>query len=403
MKYIVVLYDGMADYPVPALLGKTPMMLAKKPLLDMLASKGEVGLVKTVPDGMKPGSDVANMSVMGFDPKLYYTGRSPLEALSIGVDLLDTDVALRCNLVTLSDEANYEDKTMVDYCAGDIETAEAAELIKAVEEHFGNDEFKFFSGVSYRHCLVWHNGTTDIANMTPPHDISGRVVGEYLSKSPNAEKLVSMMKESYELLSNHPVNKKRVSEGKRPANSIWMWGEGKKPMLPSFSDLYGLKGSVISAVDLLKGIGKGAKMSTPDVPGATGYIDTNFEGKAIAALKELENGSDYVYIHIEAPDECGHRNEPENKVRSLELIDERVLKILLDGLSKYDDYKIMALPDHPTPIVTGTHASDDVPFMIYHKKDERMCSDFSFTEETAAATGIRVSSGTELMKIFLEK
>lgn len=403
MKYIVVLYDGMADYPVPALNGKTPMMLAKKPILDSLAQKGIMGLVKTIPDGMKPGSDVANMSVMGFDPKIYYTGRSPLEALSIGVDLSDSDVALRCNLVTLSDEQNYDDKTMIDYCAGDIETHEAEELIKAVEEHFGNEEFAFFSGVSYRHCLVWHNGTTDIATMTPPHDISGRVVGQYLSKNPNAQKLVDMMKESYNFLSKHPINIKRVEQGKRPANSIWMWGEGKKPMLPSFSELYNLNGSVISAVDLLKGIGKGAKMSTPDVPGATGYIDTNFEGKAMAALNELESGSDYVYIHIEAPDECGHRNEPENKVRSIELIDERVLKPLLDGLSKYDDYKIMALPDHPTPIVTGTHASDNVPFMIYHKKDERMCSSLSFTEETASKTGVYVSSGTELMKKFLDK
>jgi len=403
LKYIVVLYDGMADYPVPALGGKTPMMVANKPLLDMLASKGEVGLVQTVPDGMSPGSDIANMSVIGFDPKLYYTGRSPLEALSIGVDLLDTDVALRCNLVTLSNEPNYEDKTMVDYCAGDIKTSEAAELIKAVQEHFGNDEFKFYSGVSYRHCLVWSNGTTDISKMTPPHDISGRVVGNYLSYNPNAKILVNMMKESYDLLSNHPVNLKRIQQGKRPANSIWLWGEGKKPMLPAFADIYGLNGSVISAVDLLKGIGKGAKMSTPDVEGATGYIDTNFEGKVEAALKELDNGSDYVYIHIEAPDECGHRNEPENKVRSIELIDQRVLKPLLTGLEKYDDYKIMALPDHPTPIVTGTHASDNVPFMIYHKKDQRMCNINSIDEETAKQTGIVVSSGTELMKKFLDK
>ncbi|MEG1614081.1 MAG: cofactor-independent phosphoglycerate mutase [Oscillospiraceae bacterium] len=403
MKYIVVLYDGMSDYPVPALSGKTPMMIAKKPLLDLLASKGEVGLVQTVPNGMKPGSDVANMSVLGFDPLLYYTGRSPLEALSIGVELQDTDVSLRCNLVTLSDEPDYESKTMVDYCAGDIETSEASELIKAVQEEFGNGEFEFFSGVSYRHCLVWHNGTTDIEVMTPPHDISGRVVGKYLSNNPNAKSLVAMMKDSFEFLSNHPINLKRAAQGKRPANSIWMWGEGKKPMLPSFYELYGIHGSVISAVDLLKGIGKGAKMSTPNVAGATGYIDTNFEGKAQAALDELANGSDYVYIHIEAPDECGHRNEPENKVRSIELIDERVLKPLLEGLEKYDDYKIMALPDHPTPIVTGTHASDSVPFMIYHKKDERMCSVSSINEETAAQTGAFVSSGTELMKKFLDK
>lgn len=403
MKYIVVLYDGMADYPVPALGGKTPMMVAKKPLLDFLASNGEVGLVQTVPDGMSPGSDIANMSVMGFDPNLYYTGRSPLEALSIGINLLDTDVSLRCNLVTLSDEANYEDKTMIDYCAGDIKTNEADELIKAVQEHFGNAKFNFYSGVSYRHCLVWNNGTTDLAKMTPPHDISGRIIGKYLSNSSNAKALIDMMKESYNLLSNHPINLKRIKQGKRPANSIWLWGEGKKPMLPAFSELYGIKGSVISAVDLLKGIGKGAKMSTPDVEGATGYIDTNFEGKVQTALKELDNGNDYVYIHIEAPDECGHRNEPEKKVLSIELIDERVLKPLLKGLEKYDDYKIMALPDHPTPITTGTHSSDKVPFVIYQKKNQRMCNLSSINEETAKETNLVVSSGTELMKKFLDK
>lgn len=402
MKYVVVLYDGMADYPVPELGGKTPMMVANKPLLDSLATKGEFGLVQTIPNGMSPGSDIANMSVMGFDPHKYYTGRSPLEALSIGINLKNTDVSLRCNLVTLSDEKNYEDKTMIDYCAGDIKTSEASELIKAVENHFGNDEFKFYSGVSYRHCLIWNNGTTDIANMTPPHDISGRVIKDYLSSNPNAKALINMMKESYEVLSNHPINLKRIEDGKSPANSIWLWGEGKKPMLPTFKELYRIDGSVISAVDLLKGIGKGAKMSTPDVDGATGYIDTNFEGKVNAALKELESGADYVYIHIEAPDECGHRKEVENKVRSIELIDERVLKPLLSGLEKFDDYKIMALPDHPTPIVTGTHSSDSVPFMIFHKKNQRMRTSISINEETAKNTGVVVSSGTELMEKFFK-
>jgi 2,3-bisphosphoglycerate-independent phosphoglycerate mutase len=232
------------------------MMCADKPIFDLLASKGEVGLVRTVPVGMKPGSDVANMSVMGFDPRKYYTGRSPLEAASIGIDLKDTDVTLRCNIVTLSDEENYEDKTMVDYSAGDISTAEAAEIIKTVDEHFRNGIFSFYCGVAYRHCLVWNNGTTDLGKMTPPHDISGKVIGEYLSDCKNAEPLIRMMKESYELLKNHPVNLKRIAQGKRPANSIWLWGEGKKPMLPAFEDLYGIKGSVTSAVDLLKGIGK---------------------------------------------------------------------------------------------------------------------------------------------------
>ena len=402
MKYVVVLCDGMADYPVPALGGKTPMMCADKPHIDALAKKAEVGLVRTVAPGMKPGSDVANMSVLGFDPTKYYTGRSPLEAASIGVDLKDTDVTLRTNLVTLSDEENYEDKTMVDYCAGDISTEEAAEIMRDVQAHFGNSEFSFYPGVSYRHCLVWANGTTDLGDMTPPHDISGRVIGEYLSKSENAKKLVQMMKDSYALLKDHPVNKKRVSEGKRPANSIWLWGEGKKPMLPSFYDTFGLKGAIVSAVDLLKGIGKCAKMETPQVEGATGYIDTNFEGKAEAAVQALKNGCDFAYIHLEAPDECGHRNEPENKVKAIEMIDSRVLPIVLQGLEEIgEDYKVMILPDHPTPIVTQTHASDPVPYLIYHKNAEQQGVD-TINEETAKATGVFIDHGPDIMKHFLE-
>ncbi|MEG2081014.1 MAG: cofactor-independent phosphoglycerate mutase [Oscillospiraceae bacterium] len=402
MKHVVILYDGMADYPVPALGGKTPMMVAKKPNFDRLASKGEVGIVRTVAKGLKPGSDVANMSVLGFDPKLYYTGRSPLEAASIGVSLKDTDVTLRCNLVTLSDDENYEDKTMVDYCSGDISTEEASEIIKSIEEHFGNEMFKFYSGVSYRHCLVWDNGTTDLGDMTPPHDISGKVVKEYLSKSQNAKPLIDMMKDSFDFLENHPVNKKRMLMGKRPANSIWLWGEGKKPMLPDFYELFHKKGAIISAVDLLKGIGKCANMQTPEVEGATGYIDTNFEGKANAAIEALSSGCDFAYIHIEAPDECGHRNEPENKVKSIELIDSRVLPIVLDGLSKFDDYKIMILPDHPTPIVTCTHASDPVPFMIYHKNGEKDSGISSINEESAKQTGIFIENGPDIMKRFLD-
>lgn len=403
MKYVVVLCDGMADYPVPALQGKTPMMCANKPNIDSLAQKAEVGLVRTVAKGLKPGSDVANMSVLGFDPKKYYTGRSPLEAASIGVDLKDTDVTLRTNLVTLSSEPNYADKTMVDYCAGDISTAEAAEIMKDVEAHFGNEKFKFYAGVSYRHCLVWANGTTDLGDMTPPHDISGRVVGDYLSKAENAKELIKMMEESYAFLTEHPVNKKRVAEGKRPANSIWLWGEGKKPMLPSFYETYGKKGAVVSAVDLLKGIAKCADMEAPAVEGATGYIDTNFEGKARAAVNALKNGCDFAYIHLEAPDECGHRNEPENKVKAIEMIDSRVLPIVLDGLREIgDDYKIMILPDHPTPIVTQTHASDPVPYLIYHKANEKQGVE-SINEESAKNTGVFLENGPDIMRKFLEE
>lgn len=403
MKYVVVLYDGMADYPVPALGGKTPMMVAKKPNFDRMAKHGTVGLVRTVAPGLTPGSDVANLSVMGYDPCLYYTGRSPLEAVSMGIDLSDTDVALRCNLVTLSDEEDYSEKTMVDYCAGDISSEEAAEIIKTVEEKLGNDIFAFYSGVSYRHCLVWHGGKTEIGKLTPPHDISGRKIGGYLNKNPDAAGLLELMEKSCEILKDHPVNLKRISEGKRPANAIWLWGQGSRPSLPLFEKLYGVKGSVISAVDLLKGIGICAGMNTPDVEGATGYIDTNFEGKAQKAVEELENGSDFVYIHIEAPDECGHRNEPENKVKAIEIIDSRVLPIVLEALEKYDDYKVMILPDHPTPIVTGTHASDPVPFMIYHKKDEKDSGVDSINEETASKTGIFIEEGPSLMGRFLSK
>lgn len=400
MKYVVVLYDGMADYPVPALNGKTPMMCAKKPNFDSLAQKSEVGLIRTVAAGLKPGSDVANMSVMGFDPKKYYTGRSPLEAVSIGVNLGDDDVTLRCNLVTVSDEENYEDKTMVDYSAGDISTEEATEIIKSVQEYFGNEIYTYYSGVQYRHCLVVKNGTTDLGSMTPPHDISGRVVGPYLSTSENAKELIDMMKRSYDFLMKHPVNQKRIANGERPANSIWLWGEGKKPILPSFESLYGKKGAVISAVDLLKGIAISAGMDAPEVEGATGYIDTNFVGKAEEAVKQLKDGKDFVYVHFEAPDECGHRNEPENKVRSIELIDELVLPVILKGLEEYDDYKIMILPDHPTPITTMTHASDPVPYMIYHKKSETVGVE-TINEETAKQTGNFIENGPGIMSHFL--
>ncbi len=401
MKYVVVLYDGMADYPVPALGGKTPMMLAKKPNLDYLAQRSEVGLVRTVPKGMKPGSDVANMSVMGFDPAKYYTGRSPLEAASIGIDMKPTDVSLRCNLVTLSeDEKPYEEKTIEDYCADDISSEEGAKLIEAVNKELQNDIFKFYPGVSYRHCLIWKNGTTDLGNLTPPHDITGKVITEYLSKSENARVLIDMMKKSYDILKDHPVNLARKARGKRPGNSIWLWGEGTRPAFSSFEELNGITGGVVSAVDLIKGIGGCAGMEVAEVEGATGYIDTNFEGKAKAALDILER-NDLVYIHFEATDECGHRNEPENKIRAIELIDERVLPILFDGLKKYDDYKIMILPDHPTPIVTRTHASDPVPYLIYHKNNEQHGVD-TINEETAAATGVFIDYGPGIMGHFIK-
>lgn len=400
MKYVVVLCDGMADYPVPALGGKTPMMVAKKPHIDALAAKAEVGLVRTVAPGLKPGSDVANMSVLGFDPHRFYTGRSPLEAASIGIDMKDSDVSLRTNLVTLSDKGEpFADKVIEDYCADDISTGEARQLIEAVQAAFGGGEYDFYTGVSYRHCLIWHGGTTELGNMTPPHDITGKVIGPHLSTAETARPLLEMMEKSFDLLKDHPVNKARVAAGRRPANCIWLWGEGKRPALQPFVALYGIKGGMVSAVDLLKGIANCAGMEVAEVPGATGYIDTDFEGKAKAAL-DLLTRNDLVYVHFEAPDECGHRNEPENKVKAIEMIDSRVLPILEEGLEQYEDYKILLLPDHPTPIVTRTHASDPVPYLLYQKSAPKTGVD-TINEETAKATGIYMENGPAMMPHFL--
>lgn len=400
MKYVVVLCDGMADYPVPALGGKTPMMVAKKPHIDALAAKAEVGLVRTVAPGLKPGSDVANMSVLGFDPHRFYTGRSPLEAASIGIDMKDSDVSLRTNLVTLSDKGEpFADKVIEDYCADDISTEEAHQLIEAVQAAFGGGEYDFYTGVSYRHCLIWHGGTTELGNMTPPHDITGKVIGPHLSTAETARPLLEMMEKSFDLLKDHPVNKARVAAGRRPANCIWLWGEGKRPALRPFEALYGIKGGMVSAVDLLKGIANCAGMEVAEVPGATGYIDTDFEGKARAAL-DLLTRNDLVYVHFEAPDECGHRNEPENKVKAIEMIDSRVLPILEEGLEQYEDYKILLLPDHPTPIVTRTHASDPVPYLLYQKSAPKTGVD-TINEETAKATGIYMENDPAMMPHFL--
>lgn len=403
MKYLVVLCDGMADTPNAALGGKTPMECAHKPNMDALAKNAEVGMCRTVAAGLKPGSDVANLSVMGYDPAVCYTGRSPLEAASIGVDLKPTDVALRCNTVTLSGEENYEDKTMVDYCAGDISTEEAHKIIETVEKELGSDIYKFYGGVSYRHCLVVDNGTTDLGNMTPPHDISGRVIGEYLSKSENAAPLIDLMKKSYEILKNHPVNIERRKKGLHEANSIWLWGEGRRPQLENFKEKNGVSGCVVSAVDLLKGIGICAGMETPEVEGATGYIDTNFEGKTQAGIDAFKRGTDLVYLHFEAPDECGHRGEAQNKVKAIEMIDSKVLTKMLDYLNGCgDDYRILIMPDHPTPLETMTHSSAPVPFLIYDsRKKENGVS--SFTEKNAAETGEFVEHGPDIMSMLLEK
>ena len=404
MKYLVMLCDGMADEKSEVLGGKTPMELANKPMMELLAKKGEVGLARTVEDGMSPGSDVANLAVLGYDAKKYYSGRSPLEAASIGIDLKDTDVTFRCNLVTLSDEEDYEDKTILDYCADDISTEEARKIIESVEAELGNDEFKFYSGVSYRHCLVWDNGNAKPGKLTPPHDITGKPIKEYLPTDVAKEKLLPLMKKSYEFLKDHPVNKERIARGKRPANSIWLWGEGTKPLLDSFEELYGVKGSMISAVDLLKGIAICAKMKSVDVEGATGYIDTNFEGKAQAAIDEFRNGAELVYVHVEAPDECGHRFEAENKVKSIELIDEKVLTPIVKALeADGEDFAVLVCPDHPTPLNTKTHSRTPVPYLIYRSNAELSSGVEGFTEAEAEKTGVFIEKGYTLMNRFLDK
>ena len=402
MKYVILLCDGMADYPLDIFQGKTPMEAAHKPCMDSLAAKAELGIAHTVPEGMAPGSDVANLSVLGYRPQDCYTGRSPLEAANIGIDLTDDDVAIRCNLVTLSDEADYADKTMVDYCAGDIHTAQADELIKAVQAELGGGEFDFYTGTAYRHCLVWHGGKTAIGKLTPPHDISGQCVGEHLPSHPDAAPLLELMKKSEAILEGHPVNQKRREAGLNPATSVWLWGHGKRPQLQNFTERFGVKGAMVSAVDLLKGIARLGGMRLCEVEGATGYLDTNFVGKREAAIEALRDGCDMVYIHLEAPDECGHRGEIENKVKAIEEIDRQVLAPLMEAMKEIDDVSLLIMPDHPTPLAIKTHSSAPVPYLLYRSTGiANVAGAERFTEATAAATGKVVAEASSLMGTLL--
>ena len=397
MKYAVILCDGMADLKDSE--GMTPMMRAHKPNMDMLAKSAYIGMCKTVAEGLKPGSDVANLSVLGYDARTCYSGRSPLEAANLGIELADDQTALRCNLVTLSDAEKYEDRVMVDYCGGDITTEEADGLIKALDEAFGTEDLQFYTGVQYRHCLVSRGGKLGL-ELTPPHDISDRVIGEYLSKVPDAKIYIDIMKKSIEVLENHPINLKRKSEGKRPANSAWFWGEGKRPALQKFYDMFSVKGAVVSAVDLIRGIGKLADMSVAAIDGVTGHIDTDFAGKAQAAIDLYKDGNDFVFVHLEAPDECGHRGEKENKQKAIELIDEKILAPVLDYLkSTGEDYRVLVMPDHPTPLSLKTHTSEPVPFMIYDSKKDFAGGEF--TEDGAAATGVYIADSRLLMPMFI--
>lgn len=402
MKYIVILGDGMADYAVEEFDGNTILDVADKPNMDYMASHGELGMVKTVADGMKPGSDVANLSVMGYDTSKCYSGRSPLEAASIGVALKETDVTFRTNLVTLSDEEVYEDKTMLDYSAGEITTAEASEIMETIAKELGDDIRKFYAGVSYRHLLVWDKGSVNV-KLTPPHDISDKKIADHLPKGDGADILLDLMKKSEKILKNHPVNQKRIANGKKPATSIWPWGEGTKPALEDFSAKFGKKGCVISAVDLIKGIAILAGMNSIDVEGANGNHDTNYKGKADAAFDTLtKEGADFVYLHLEGPDECGHRGEADNKKYAVEMIDKKVIGYLRKRLEDEGiEYKMMVLPDHPTPISLKTHVSDPVPYLIYTSNNETEDKNLKYNEKTAKDTGRYIDKGYELMSRFL--
>lgn len=401
MKYFILVYDGMADTAIPELGDKTPMEVANKPTMDKLAKVSRVGTVLNVPTGMVPESDTANLAILSYDPKVYSKGRSPLEAMSMGIEMKEDETAIRCNVVTLSeDEADYDDKIILDHSADEITTSEANELIQAMEEKFGDDFRHFYTGISYRHCLIWKN-ITDTYNFNRPHDILGKRIGEYLPKDEEGRPFYELMRASYDVLNDHPVNRSRRERGLHPANSIWLWSPGKKPALPSFEEKWGLKGTVISAVDLIKGIALCAGMETVNIEGATGNVHTNYKGKADAAINAFTDGKDLVFLHVEAPDECGHRAELDNKVRSIELIDEKILTPVYEYLKNSgDEYKILLLPDHPTPIAMRTHSPDPVPFMLYSSTTD-FCGTDCFTEVTAASKNDYIPDGSNLIGIMM--
>lgn len=399
MKYMIILGDGMADEPVGALGGKTPIEYADTPTLDKLAPVSEIGLAATIPEGMKPGSDTANLAVLGYDPKRYYTGRSPLEALSIGVDMNETDVALRCNMVTLSDDAlPYEEKTILDHSSSEISTEDAAVLLQAVKDVFETERYHFYVGTSYRHLFIWEEG--DVVELTPPHDIPGRVIKDFLPAEPF---LREMMKKSYEILNSHPLNIERAKQGKNKANSLWFWGAGTRPALSSFYDKTGKKGAMISAVDLLKGIAVGAGLRNIDVPGATGGLDTNYEGKAEAAVKALlEENADFVYVHVEAPDEMGHQGSLEKKVKAIEYLDKRLINVVVERMENAgEDYRLLIMPDHPTPIRVRTHVSDPVPYLLYDSR-KKQGKGLLYSEKNAREAGVFVPDGYRMIDKLLE-
>ncbi|MBR6452696.1 MAG: cofactor-independent phosphoglycerate mutase [Lachnospiraceae bacterium] len=400
MKYLIILGDGMADEPIAELGNRTCLAYAKTPAMDEMAPFSEVGLVKTIPEGMSPGSDTANLAVLGYDPARYYSGRSPLEALSIGVPMKDTDVAIRCNIVTISDDdVPFEEKTILDHSSGEISTEDAAVLLKAVADELADETYRFYVGTSYRHCLIVNNGK--VMDLTAPHDVLTQTIGQHLPKDPA---LLAMMKKSHEILDHHPVNEARRAAGLNPANCCWFWGAGTKPMLSSFEEKNHKKGVMISAVDLLKGIAIGAGMKVIKVEGANGGLNTNYEGKADAAVKALlEDGFDFAYIHVEAPDEMGHQGSYERKVRSIEYLDSRVIARVKERMEQAGaDFRMLVMPDHPTPVRIRTHSAEPVPYMLYDSTAKKV-ADRPYNEETAKASGIFVPEGYTLIDRLFEK
>lgn len=402
MKYVIVLGDGMADYPIEEIGNETVIEHADTPTLDALAKESEIGMVLTVPEGMSPGSDTANLSVIGYNPQKYYSGRSPLEALSIGVDMKPTDISFRCNIVTVSEEeTNYSDKTIIDHSSSEISTEDAAVLLKAVSEALEKEYagYKFYVGTSYRHLTIWENGT--VLPLTPPHDILGKTIGEYL---PEDKVLREMMEKSYTVLANHPINEERKKKGLNPANSLWFWGAGTRPALSGFEEKNGKKGVMISAVDLLKGIAVGAGMKVVEVEGANGGLHTNYEGKAMAAVNALcKDGYDFAYIHVEAPDEMGHQGSIERKLLAVESLDKKVIRVVKEQLeARGEDFRLLVLPDHPTPIRLRTHVGEPVPFLLYDSTDKKS-SDLLYNESDAKKSGIYIENGYKIIDHLFEK
>ena len=399
MKYIILLGDGMPDEKIEVLGRKTPLQFASTPNMDRIARLGTFGLARTVPNGYPPGSDVANLSVFGYDPRVFYTGRSPLEAASIGVELGPRDVAFRLNLVNLQTRGGK--MYMRDYSSGHISTEEGSELVALLQSEFGDSEFQFYPGVSYRHLLVWRNGIEEMKT-TPPHDITGKCIDRYLPQGNGGERLLQLMTESRSLLAGHPIGKKRLEQKKLPANSIWLWGQGKAPKMQTYRQRFGLTGAVISAVDLIRGIGVYAGLEIIKVPGVTGYVDTNYEGKAEAALKALEK-TDFVYLHVEAPDESSHSGILENKIRAIEDFDSKIVGPILEGIRKFGDYRVLCVSDHPTPLRIKTHTAEPVPFVIYSGESDKTSEAKGFDEESALATGLFVEEGFRLMDMMMEE